>query len=49
MDEIAFHADAAEEMRAAAAYYEARVRGLGDRFLDEVGEGLRRIQQFPGL
>ncbi|SRR6266511_6015920 len=49
MDEIAFHSDAAEEMRAAAAYYEAREQGLGDQFLDEVQEGLRRIQQFPRL
>ena len=49
MPEIAFHTDAAEEMRAAAASYEGRERGLGDRFLDEVEEGLQRIQQFPQL
>jgi plasmid stabilization system protein ParE len=49
MPEIAFHTDAAEEMRAAAAYYEAQERGLGDQFLDEVEEGLQRIQQFPRL
>jgi toxin ParE1/3/4 len=49
MPEIAFHTNAAEEMRAAAAYYEARERGLGDQFLDEVEEGLQRIQQFPRL
>ena len=36
-------------MQAAAAYYEERVRGLGDEFLDEVEHGLRRIQQFPLL
>jgi hypothetical protein len=47
MDEIAFHSDAAEEMRAAAAYDEAPEQGLGDQFLDEVEVGLRRIQQFP--
>jgi plasmid stabilization system protein ParE len=49
MPEIAFHTDAEEEMRTAAAYYEAQERGLGDQFLDEVGEGLQRIQQFPRL
>jgi hypothetical protein len=43
MPEIAFHTDAAEEMRAAAASYEGRERGLGDRFLDEVEEGVQRI------
>jgi toxin ParE1/3/4 len=49
MPAIAFHTDAAEEMRAAAAYYEGRERGLGDQFLDEVEEGLPRIQRFPQL
>jgi toxin ParE1/3/4 len=49
MPEIAFHPDAAEDMRAAAASYEGRERGLGDQFLDEVEEGLQRIQQFPQL
>ena len=49
MPAIAFHTDAAEDMRAAAASYEGRERGLGDRFLDEVEEGLQRIQQFPQL
>ena len=49
MPVIAFHTDAAEEMRAAAAYYEAREQGLGEQFLDEVEEGLQRIQQFPRL
>jgi toxin ParE1/3/4 len=46
MPEIAFHTNADEEMRTAAAYYEG---GLGDQFLDEVEEGLQRIQQFPRL
>jgi toxin ParE1/3/4 len=49
MPGIAFHTHAAEEMRAAAAYFEARERGLGDQFLDEVEEGLQRIRQFPRL
>jgi hypothetical protein len=49
MSEIAFHTHAAEEMRAAAAYYEGRERGHGDQFLDEIEEGLQRIRQFPRL
>src|SRR5712691_9558320 len=49
MPAIDFHTDAAEEMQAAAASYAARARGLGDEFLDEIEQGLRRIQQFPRL
>jgi mRNA-degrading endonuclease RelE of RelBE toxin-antitoxin system len=49
MYEIVFHTDAAEEMQAAAAYYEERVSGLGDEFLDEIEQGLHRIRQFPLL
>ena len=45
MPEIAFHADATEEMQAAATYYEERQEGLGETFLDEIEQGLRRIQQ----
>jgi len=48
MHTIVFHTDAAEEMQA-AAYYAARARGLGDEFLDEIEQGLHRIQQFPRL
>ncbi len=49
MPDIAFHTNAAEELRAAAAYYEGREGGLGEQFLDEVEQGLQRIQQFPRL
>lgn len=49
MHAIEFHTDAAEEMQATAAYYEEQVRGLGQEFLDEIEQGLRRIQQFPLL
>ena len=49
MPAIDFHTDAAEEMQAAATAYAARARGLGDAFLDEIEQGLRRIQQFPRL
>jgi hypothetical protein len=47
MPQIAFHRQAADEMRAAAADYEEGERGLGDEFPDEVEEAWRRIQRFP--
>ena len=47
MPPIIFHTDAAEEMQAAAGYYAVRTPGLGDVFLDEIEQGLQRIQQFP--
>jgi mRNA-degrading endonuclease RelE of RelBE toxin-antitoxin system len=49
MHEIEFHKDADEEMKAAAAYYEKRVTGLGVDFLNEIEQGLNRIRQFPLL
>jgi plasmid stabilization system protein ParE len=49
MPAIAFHTAAAEEMQEAAVYYAGRAPGLGDAFLDEIEQGLRRIQQFPRL
>jgi plasmid stabilization system protein ParE len=49
MHEIVFHTQAAEEMRAAAAYYEAQEPGLGDAFLDDIEQALQSIQQFPQL
>lgn len=47
MRDVVFHVDATEELRAAAAYYEDQVGGLGEEFLDEVEHGLHRIEQFP--
>lgn len=47
MYEIEFHHDADKEIKAAAAYYEERLIGLGSDFLEEIEQGLRRIQQFP--
>ena len=45
MHEIEFHKEADQEMKAAAAYYEERVTGLGGDFLDEIEQGLSRIQR----
>ncbi len=47
MQEIEFHKDADEEMKATAGYYEERVTGLGVDFLNEIEQGLNRIRQFP--
>ena len=49
MPGITFHADAAEEMQAATAYYEEQQQGLGETFLDDVQQGLLRIEQFSRL
>ena len=49
MPAIVLHTDAAEEMQTTAAYYAARAPGLGEAFLDEIEQGLRRIQEFPRL
>ena len=49
MPGITFHADAAGEMQAAAAYYEAQQTGLGEAFLGEIEQGLLRIEQFSRL
>lgn len=35
------------EMAAAAAYYEAQVRGLGDAFLDKVQSAVRDVTKRP--
>jgi len=47
MRQIEFHAAADVEMTENVRYYEERVQGLGEQFLDEIEEGLMRIQQFP--
>ncbi len=47
MREIEFHREAEEEMRAASRYYEQRVEGLGERFLDAVEDGLDQIKRSP--
>ncbi len=36
MHKIEFHDEADAELKAASQYYENRVEGLGDRFLDEM-------------
>ena len=49
MIEIEFHADARQELRQAAQYYERQVAGLGFAFTDEVERTVELIQESPGI
>ena len=46
---IEFHPAAASEMRAAAAYYQDRVPGLGEEFLAEVERVCSRLSEQQSL
>jgi len=45
---VVSHPEAAEELEAAALWYEERQPGLGDDFLDEFERTLRRVLGDPG-
>lgn len=47
MYEIEIHVDAERELNAAAIFYEKRVEGLGQQFLDEFEGAISQIQKFP--
>jgi plasmid stabilization system protein ParE len=47
MHRIEIHHEAEQEIRAAAQYYEEKLRGLGNQFLDEIDDGLAQIRKFP--
>ena len=42
-----FHPSAREELEASIDFYEARLEGLGGRFLAAVEEAIERIAQSP--
>ena len=44
---IKFHSEARKEFFQAANYYEEQVVGLGDIFIDEVGNVLEVLEQYP--
>ena len=44
---VVYREEATEDIAAAMGWYEARVKGLGDRFLKEVLTCERLIGQFP--
>jgi len=46
---IEFHADARQELRHAARYYERQVAGVGFAFTDEVERTLKLIPESPGI
>ena len=47
MQTVIFHPEARHEMRHAANYYDDSRRGLGDRFLDAVENGVKQVQRNP--
>ncbi|NWF85445.1 MAG: type II toxin-antitoxin system RelE/ParE family toxin [Bryobacteraceae bacterium] len=47
MTAVTFHPSARAELDASADFYEARLNGLGLRFLDAVEETTRRIAELP--
>lgn len=46
---VELHPEARAEVRAAALWYEERLPGLGDRFVERVSEVLQRLQRAPAL
>lgn len=47
MKPVEYHPCAVEELIQAAEYYESRVEGLGERFLDEVDAAIFDISSSP--
>jgi hypothetical protein len=47
--EVVFHPSAGEELDASIEFYEARLEGLGGRFLAAVEEAIRRIARSPAV
>lgn len=47
MKNFFFHPEAEEEMKASAAFYETKINGLGDKFLDEIDYALENISVSP--
>ena len=45
--EVVFSSAALQEVKEAAAYYEAEVNGLGRTFLAKVRDGVSEIKEFP--
>lgn len=44
---VVFRRAAKDELEEAAAWYEDRRRGLGDEFLNEIGEAVERAANHP--
>lgn len=46
---LEFHPDAEIEINESAFYYESKVKGLGYRFIDEVGRHSKLLSKYPEL
>lgn len=49
MNRVRFHDQALAELEAEALYYEARDRGLGDRFTSEIEAAIKIAAEFPEM
>ncbi len=47
MNLVEYHPAALEELIQAAEYYESRVEGLGERFLDEIEQAITDVSELP--
>lgn len=45
--QISFHPDVADDIKCSYTWYEEKVKGLGDKFLNELEVGYLSIQRFP--
>lgn len=46
---VRFHSAALAEFAAEVEYYESKVRGLGERFIDEVQAAVAIAREFPDM
>lgn len=46
---VRFHAEARAELAAETAYYESKVPGLGERFLNEIEAATEVAREFPEM
>ena len=49
MNRVRFHDQALAELEAEALYYEARDRGLGERFTSEIEAAIKIAAEFPDM
>jgi toxin ParE1/3/4 len=45
--EITFHPDVTDDIKSSYIWYEGKIKGLGDKFLEELEDGYISIQNFP--
>lgn len=47
MKQLFFHPDVVIDIKGSYEWYEDKLQGLGDRFLSELEDGYKAIQNFP--